>query len=268
MVVKILPRNFYDIPPINDEEPIDDDEPTWDANIIVDTLPEYVMDNDDIAISLNRDDVNGIVIEKNNLSYKNSNDKSDDDFINDNEEKKGKKFKKTICRNTRVVILLQSTWFVDDIPSPAINPTQIGGGRTSMDEATPVPNSGVISHLPSRGRCPNVIVPNPLRRPAKERLVVPSVATRMVMEGRLKFSDGQLARTSVFKRSGPVNSETIDTETPRKSFFDRLTTSTGVVAEMTLRPRSKSFKRNARRSLKRRQEREDKGQKHYRGPKL
>nr|CAD1817065.1 unnamed protein product [Ananas comosus var. bracteatus] len=68
-----------------------------------------------------------------------------------------------------------------------------------MDEATPVPNSRVISGLPSCGRRPNVIVSNPPRRPAKERLVVPSITTRMVIESRLKFSDGQLARTS--KRS-------------------------------------------------------------------
>lgn len=86
MVVKTLPRNFYDIPTTNDEEPIDDEEPTWDENIIVDTLPEYIMDNDDIATSLNRDDVNGIIIEKSHPSYKNSSDKFDDDFINDNEE--------------------------------------------------------------------------------------------------------------------------------------------------------------------------------------
>nr|CAD1817760.1 unnamed protein product [Ananas comosus var. bracteatus] len=48
----------------------------------------------------------------------------------------------------------------------------------------------------------------------------------MVMESRLKFSDGQLARTSVFKRLAPVNSETINPKAPRKSVFDRLTTST------------------------------------------
>nr|CAD1821503.1 unnamed protein product [Ananas comosus var. bracteatus] len=80
----------------------------------------------------------------------------------------------------------------------------------------------------------------------------------MVMEGRLKFSDGQLARTSVFKTLAPVNSETIDPEALRKSVFDRLTTSTGEVAEMALHLKSRSFKRNARCSLKRRQVREDK----------
>nr|CAD1836448.1 unnamed protein product [Ananas comosus var. bracteatus] len=81
----------------------------------------------------------------------------------------------------------------------------------------------------------------------------------MVIEGRLKFPDGQLARTPVFKRLAPVNYDTVNPQASRKSVFDRLTTSTSEVAEMALHPKSKSFKRNARRSLKRRQVREGKG---------
>nr|CAD1830096.1 unnamed protein product [Ananas comosus var. bracteatus] len=81
----------------------------------------------------------------------------------------------------------------------------------------------------------------------------------MAMEGRLEFPDGQLARTSVFKRLATVNHKTANSEASRKLVFDRLTTSTSEVAKMAFHTRSKSFKRNARRSLKRRQERKDTG---------
>nr|CAD1827443.1 unnamed protein product [Ananas comosus var. bracteatus] len=44
MVVKTLPRNFYDVPIVNEEES-SDDEPAWDKNTTLDSLPDYVISN-------------------------------------------------------------------------------------------------------------------------------------------------------------------------------------------------------------------------------
>nr|CAD1842566.1 unnamed protein product [Ananas comosus var. bracteatus] len=85
MVVKTLPRNFYDVPIVNEKES-SDDEPAWDKNTTLDSLPDYVISNDDATTLLNRDDVTGLIIEKDHLLHKVNDDRHIDGFIDDNQE--------------------------------------------------------------------------------------------------------------------------------------------------------------------------------------
>nr|CAD1831679.1 unnamed protein product [Ananas comosus var. bracteatus] len=96
---------------------------------------------------------------------------------------------------------------------------------TSTNDVT-----AVVPRLPSRGRRPNVVIPNPPRVPVKERMTPISASTKMELQGRLVFQN-QIEETS------PLDGA------PKASVFNRLTFPKDTV--------TKAFKRNLRRTLKR-----------------
>nr|CAD1832722.1 unnamed protein product [Ananas comosus var. bracteatus] len=88
----------------------------------------------------------------------------------------------------------------------------------------------VVPRLPSRGRRPNVVIPNPPRVPMKERMTPISASKKMELQGRLVFQN-RIDGTSLLDMA------------PKASVFNRLTFPKDTV--------TKSFKRNLSRTLKR-----------------